>query len=161
MGQPFSRHWRLYNNVDDCSSRGVSKTLLNIYDEAFLRKQLTAFSRSLFPQEKSIVSLGSNYTSALLSFVDCERILKRLEFFFFFFWINLFQIIGLFLYPLKTSENLWCSDLFGGEFNLFGVITARFLNYVWSFYNIMHEKVKSWQSHNPNSYYYFLSGLTQ
>ena len=27
-----------------------------------------------------------------------------------------------------------------------GVHTARFLKYVWPFYNIMHERVKKWES---------------
>ena len=29
-------------------------------------------------------------------------------------WINPFNATGLFLYPLKTSENLWFSDFFQG-----------------------------------------------
>ena len=28
--------------------------------------------------------------------------------------LNQFHATGLFLYPLKTSENLWFSDVFGG-----------------------------------------------
>ena len=29
-------------------------------------------------------------------------------------FLNLFYATGLFLYPLKTSENLWFSDVSGG-----------------------------------------------
>ena len=48
-------------------SRGVFKTQSNIYDEAFLRKWLTAEICQLFPQKSSVVDVrqGSN-----LSFVN-------------------------------------------------------------------------------------------
>ena len=48
--------------------RGAFRTLSNIWDEAFLRKLLTAFSRLLFLQKCSIVDprLGSKYASRVV-----------------------------------------------------------------------------------------------
>ena len=44
---------------------GVCRIQSNIYDEAFLQKQLTAKSRLLFPQKSSIVDgrVGSKYVT--------------------------------------------------------------------------------------------------
>ena len=59
--------------------KGVFRTLSNIWDEAFLRKLLTAFTRWLFLQKCSIVDLrlGSKYASRVVPLysIDVIRIL--------------------------------------------------------------------------------------
>ena len=54
--------FRKLSEVGEC--RGVFRTQLNIYDEAFLQKQLTTKSRQVFSQKSSIVDvrLSSKYT---------------------------------------------------------------------------------------------------
>ena len=52
--------------------RGVFRTLSNIYDEDFLRKQLTAFNRQLFLQKSCIINIwqDSKYASSVSNSID-------------------------------------------------------------------------------------------
>ena len=69
----YSHYCRSFSEL-----RGVFKTLSNIWDEAFLRKLLKAFTRSLFLQICCIVDLrlGSKYPSELFLYI----VLALLEF---------------------------------------------------------------------------------